>query len=115
MKFNVYLPDETKELLERQYKEYLKIRPMSQKEQRAVREWVKNGHSVYENSAGAWQDGQIPVEFLDVYRDEEYIRSHTKGMSEAERRKFALSYYGWDDDSGEYDLQNDEPAILKRV
>ena len=30
MKFNVYLPDETKELLERQYKEYLKIRPMSQ-------------------------------------------------------------------------------------
>ena len=100
MKFNVYLPDETKELLERQYKEYLKIRPMSQKEQRAVREWVKNGHSVYENSAGAWQDGQIPVEFLDVYRDEEYIRSHTKGMSEAERRKFAH-------------LQNDEPAILK--
>ena len=76
---------------------------MTKKEQRAVREWVKDGHSVYENSSSAWYDGGIPIEFLTIYRDEEYIRTHTKGMSPEEARRFAMNYYGWDDD----DKQND--------
>ena len=33
--------------------EFLKSTPMTKKEQRALREWVKNGHSVFENSCGA--------------------------------------------------------------
>ena len=105
MKFNVDLPDDMKEYLENQYKEYLKKRTMTKKEQRAVREWVKAGNSVYDNPAGAWQDGMVRVEFLDMYRDDEYIRQHTKGMSPEETRKFALAYYGWDDDP---DLEIDE-------
>lgn len=98
MKFNRYLPEAKRKLLEEQYKDYIKHTPMSKKEQRAVREWVKDGHSVYENNSGGWYDGGIPVEFLTVWRDEEYIRSHTKGMTPKERQKFALAYYGWDDD-----------------
>ena len=65
--------------------------------------WVKDGHSVYENTCGAWADGMVPVEFLTVYRDEEYIRQHTKGMDSEETRKFALAYYGWDDDESHDD------------
>ena len=95
MKFNVELPDGVKEYLENQYKEYLKMRTMTRKEQRAVREWVKSGNSVYDNPEGAWQDGMVPVEFLDTYRDNEYIRQHTKGMSPEETRRFALDFYGW--------------------
>ncbi len=38
------------------------------------------------------------VDYIEVYRDEEYIRTHTRDMSPEEARKFALSYYGWDDD-----------------
>ena len=98
MKFNKYIPEETRTLLEEQYKDYIKHTPMTKKEQRAVREWVKDGHSVYENSSGGWYDGGVPIPFLEVYRDEEYIRTHTKGMSTDEARKFALNYYGWDDD-----------------
>lgn len=98
MKFNKYLPEETRILLEEQYKDYIKHTPMTKKEQRAVREWVKDGHSVYENSSGGWYDGGVPIPFLEVYRDEEYIRTHTRDMSPEEARKFALSYYGWDDD-----------------
>lgn len=98
MKFNVDLPDDMKEYLENQYKEYLKKRNMTKKEQRAVREWVKAGNSVYDNPAGAWLDGGVRMEYLDIYRDDEYIRQHTKGMSPEETRKFALAYYGWDDD-----------------
>ncbi len=98
MRFNKYIPLERRDFLEKQYKEYIKITPMTKKEQCALREWVKDGNSVYENSMGAWQDGQIPVEFLSVYRDEEYIRRHTKGMDAEATRRFALAYYGWDDE-----------------
>lgn len=98
MKFNKYLPLETRELLEKQYKEYIKVTPMTKKEQRAVLEWVKDGNSVYENPSGAWCEGQVPVEFLTIYRDEEYIRQHTKDMNSEDARKFVLAYYGWSDD-----------------
>lgn len=98
MKFNIFLPQWRQEFLEQQYKEYIKVTPMTKKEQRALREWVKNGNSVYENPSEAWQDGQVPVEFLTIYRDEEYIRQHTKGMSLEDARRFALAYYGWDDE-----------------
>ena len=105
MKFNVELPDDMKEYLENQYKEYLKKRTMTKKEQRAVREWVKAGNSVYDNPAGAWLDGGVRMAYLDIYRDDEYIRQHTKGMTPEETRKFALAYYGWDDDP---DLEIDD-------
>lgn len=52
----------------------------------------------YENSSGGWYDGGVPIPFLEVYRDEEYSRTHTKGMSTDEARKFAQNYYGWDDE-----------------
>lgn len=42
-----------------------------------------------------------------IHRDEEYIRTHTKGMSPEEARRFAMNYYGWDDD----DEQN-KSAVL---
>ncbi len=101
MKFNKWLPEENREFLEKQYKDYIKVTPMTKKEQRALREWVKDGNSVYENSVGAWADGQVPIEFLTVYRDEEYIRTHTKGMSSKDAQKFALQYYGWDTERSE--------------
>lgn len=71
---------------------------MTANKRRAFRELVKDGNSVYENSMGAWAEGQVPVEFLSVYRDEECIRQHIKGMSSEDARKFALDYYGWSDD-----------------
>lgn len=111
MKFNRYLPLWRKEFLEQQYKEYIKTMPMTKKEQRALREWVKDGNSVYENPSAAWCDGQIPVEFLTVYREEEYIRQHTKGMTPEEVRRFALAYYGWDDEPRECDIPDPSETL----
>lgn len=117
MKFNKHISLELQELLTSQLEEYIKITPMTKKELRAVREWVKDGHSVYENMSGALYDGQVPVEFLAEWRDDEYIRKHTKGMAPEEVRQFALSYYGWDDDEvplpqGEQDSSL-EPIIFR--
>lgn len=109
MKFNKYIDPEIKGLLESQYKEYIKKTPMTKKEQRALREWVKNGNSVYENPSGAWYDGQVPVEFLTIYREEEYIRQQTKGMTPEEARRFAMNYYGWSNDE---DIQDSFMPVL---
>ena len=114
MKFNKYLPLETREILEKQYKEYIKETPMTKKEQRVLREWVKDGHSVYENASLVWAEGGVPVEFLTVWREEEYIRQHTKGMIPEETRKFAMNYYGWDDDEPETEQESLGEA-LKRM
>lgn len=102
MKFNSHLSPEVKEVLTTQYKEHIKKTSMTQKEMRALREWVKDGHSVYENPDGAWADGQVPIEFLRVYRDDEDIRQYRKGMNPEETRKFAMDYYGWSDDEPIY-------------
>ena len=105
---------ETREFLEKQYKKYIKETPMTKKEQRVLREWVKDGHSVYENAALAWAEGGVPVEFLTVWREEEYIRQQTKGMSSEEARKFALNYYGWNDEETETEQESLEET-LKRM
>lgn len=110
MKFNKHLSKEIQEMLEKQYKEYIKKTSMTKKEQRAVREWVKDGHSVYENPRGAWHEGQVPVEFLTIYREEEYIRQHTKGINSEEARRFALEYYGWSEEE-ELPVQSVEPNL----
>lgn len=96
MKFNIQLKPEVKEILENEYKGYVAKNPMTAKEKAAVKEWVKDGHSVYGNSCYAVGEDMLPVDFLTVYRDEEYIRCNTKGMNAEDSRKFALAYYGWD-------------------
>lgn len=58
MKFNKHISSELQELLITQLKEYIKTTPMTRKELRAVRDWVKDGHSVYESMSGAFYDGQ---------------------------------------------------------
>ena len=56
----------------------------------------------------------VSVEFLTIWRDEEYICQHTKGMSPEETRKFAMNYYGWDDEEPEADQESLGEA-LKRM
>jgi len=106
MKFNKYIPKKQRESLETQYNEYIRNTTMTKKEQQVLREWGEDGNSVYENASGVWYDGQVPVEFLTVYRDEEYIRQHTKGMTPDETKAFAMKYYGWDDEAKTDDASN---------
>lgn len=89
----VRLEEDVQARLEEELKEYEARTPMNDTERCALREWVASGHSVYENDVDAWYDGQVPVEFLAVFRDDEYIRQHTKGMTPDEARRFAMAYY----------------------
>ena len=71
-------------LLDEELKEYLKETKMTPKERKALREWVTTGHSVHENNAMAVCEGGYPIDFLDIYREEEELRQATKDMSPEE-------------------------------
>ena len=95
MKFNVKLTDSEQDYLEKQYKEYTEKTAMTDKERDALKEWVMDGNSPYDNPMGLWKDSFHPVEFLEVYRDWECIEEHTKGMTEEDRNRYAAEYYGF--------------------
>ena len=95
MKFNLKPTASEQEVLTKQYKEYINGRTMTDKERDALQEWVMDGNSPYDNPLGLWKDSFHPVEFLEVYRDEEYIEEHTKGMTAECRNRFAAEYFGF--------------------
>ena len=85
-------------MLEEELKEYLKDTKMTPKERKALHEWVAAGHSVHENNAMAVCEGGYPIDFLDIYREEEELRQVTKDMSSEDARKYMMDYYGYSDD-----------------
>ena len=83
MRIRKRMPEEMKANLVKEYGEYVQKVPMNKKEKSALREWVQNGHSVYENELGALAEDGATVDFLTIYRNEQ---------------EFDLDYDGWSDE-----------------
>lgn len=90
---------ERKTYLRKELKEFEKTNPMTDDERKALRDWVNQGNSVYENSMMA-----VGYNYLTEYRDTEYLRKATKDMTTEDAQRFAWNYYGWD-----YDARNSDP------
>ena len=97
-------------MLDEELKEYLKETKMTAKECKALREWVAAGHSVHENNAMAVCEGGYPIDFLDIYREEEELRQATKGMNPGDARKYMMDYYGYTDSP-----RDNEPGPLDDI
>ena len=89
---------EKRQYLRKELKEYEKATPMTDEERTALREWVQAGNSVHENAAMAVYEGGRPLDFLDVYREDEEIRRALDSMSYEEGSKYLLEEYGIDRD-----------------
>ncbi len=50
--------------------------------------------------------GGYPIDFLDIYREEEELRQATKGMSPEAARKYMMDYYGYSDEPGSHDPES---------
>lgn len=90
---------ERKRFLKQELKEYEKTTLMTEEERSALREWVKAGNSVYENGAFACYEGGWPMDFLDVYREEEEIRKVLASMTYEQGSRYLLEKYGIDRDA----------------
>lgn len=89
---------EKRRFLKQELKEYEKTIPMTEEERTALHEWVAAGNSVHENGAMASYESGRPMDFLDVYREEEEIRCALASMSYEEGSKYLLEEYGIDRD-----------------
>lgn len=89
---------EKRQFLKKELREYEKNTPMTEEEKKALHEWVAGGCSVHENGSMASYEGGRPMDFLDVYREEEEIRRHLSSMSYGEGSRYLLEEYGIDRD-----------------
>ena len=89
---------EKRQLLQQELREYEKVTPMTEEEREALHEWVAAGNSVHENGSMVSCESGRPVDFLDVYREEEEIRRALDSMSYEEGSKYLLEEYGIDRD-----------------
>ena len=97
MKFNCSIDKELQEYLENQYKEYISKTPMTKTEQRALREWVKSGHSVYENPGSRYLcESYPPQDYLEVYRQDHEIKLALEGKSPDEIELYLREYMGYE-------------------
>ena len=87
---------EKKRFLKQELREYEKVTPMTREEREALHEWVAAGNSVHENGSMASYEGGRPMDFLDVYREEETIRRALDSMSYEEGSRYLLKEYGID-------------------
>ena len=110
MKFNCKIDPEFQEYLEEQYKDYIKVTPMTKKEQRHLREWVKKGHSVRQSPGSKYLcDQHPPLDFLDNYRQDQEIEQAIKGMTDAEAEKYLKEYMGYKDEDPHEDTPQKTP------
>lgn len=89
---------EKRRFLRQELKEYERVTPMTEEERSALREWVNAGNSVHENGSMASYEGGRPMDFLEVYRQEEGIRRALAAMSYEEGSNYLLEEYGIDRD-----------------
>lgn len=87
---------------------------MTEEENREFHEWVEAGYSVHENTCCAIGDGNMPIDFLDIYREEEALCLATADMEGEEARRYVLNYYGWQEEGTEKEEYTVE-TLKKRV
>lgn len=74
MKFTVDISQEKKEYLEELLRQYLKEIPDITKEEfKDLKDWVKSGHSPYENGDYICYEGGGPVDFINALRLQEEL------------------------------------------
>ena len=80
----------------KEYHEYVKNTPMTDKEKEALWEWVMEGNSVHENPSMAVDEHSRPVDFLNDYRYQEEIYQQLEKLSGREKENYIARLRGED-------------------
>ncbi len=82
------------QLLRKEFEEYVAVTPMTSVERSALQEWVEGDNSVHDNGSMAVHEGGRPMDFLDVYREEEDICKTLDSLEGKEKDKFLRELKG---------------------
>lgn len=80
----------------KEYHDYVKKTPMTEKEKEALWEWVMDGNSVHENPSMAVDDHNSPADFLDDYRYHEEIYQQLEQLTGKDKENYLARLHGED-------------------
>ena len=91
-----FLYDSRQDYLWDEYQDYIAQKPMSAYERRLVRNWVKEGNSVYGCTQSRYYgESAYPMEFLEVYRMDRSIDKDLQGKTPQEREAYLKDLMGY--------------------
>ena len=97
-----FLYDSRQEFLWDGDQEYIAKKPMTPYERRLVREWVKDGNSVYGCTQSRYYgESAYPMEFLEVYRSDRAIDKELQGKTPQEREAYLKDLLGYQEEPAE--------------
>ena len=97
-----FLYDSRQEFLWDEYQDYIAKKPMTPYERRLVREWVKDGNSVYGCTQSRYYgESAYPMEFLEVYRSDRAIDKELQGKTPQEREAYVKDLLGYQEEPAE--------------
>lgn len=68
MKFWKKVPQEVRTILSEQYQQYVKEVPMTPVERKQLQDWVRSGHSPYDNGWYIATEAGTPMDFVNALR-----------------------------------------------
>lgn len=103
------MKDDVKRYLKKELKSYEETVTLTKKERKALHKWVKEGHSVHEACVSNYVPdlGYLGQDFLDVYREDAYIKQNLKGKTEHEKERWIREYLGYDKPQPQYEPSRD--------
>ena len=97
-----FLYDSRQEFLWDEYQDYIAKKPMTPYERRLVREWVKEGNSVYGCTQSRYYgESAYPMEVLEVYRSDRAIDKELQGKTPQEREAYLKDLLGYQEEPAE--------------
>ena len=106
MRFHKEVPQENRELLTEELKEYEKEVQMTSEGRQEVYKWVASGRSPYDNGDYIYADNGCPLDFVSAMRFEEEQIEWFQNLSEEEKN--ALS----SQNTPQYDTLQDDIVFL---
>ncbi len=78
----------------KEYHDYVKNTPMTEKEKEALWEWVVDGNSVHENPSMSVDEHNHPTDFLDDYRYHEEIYLQLEQLTGKDKENYLARLRG---------------------
>jgi len=97
-----FLYDSRQDYLWDEYRDYIAHKPMTAYERRLVRNWVKEGNSVYGCMQSRYYgESAYPMEFLEVYRMDRSIDKDLQGKTPQEQEAYLKDLLGYQEETAE--------------
>lgn len=82
-----------------EYREYIVKNKLDKNERKLLRDWIKDGHSVYEIVESRYLPGPAypPMDLIDAYRLDCSISDDIEGMTKEEKERYLKEMTGWEE------------------